>query len=589
MRTGELYIFGDSLSDDGARAVQIQQEPIDLYFSGRLSNGPVWHEYIRNDLAVAPAAVSISQAPNFEGYLSGSDLNGINFAHAGAVSSSVKDPVVPGAIQQAEGFAGLVTSGDIQAPDDQDVFVIWIGGNDFGELQDPSFEDILDIFQLNSSIVDNIETTVETLAAVGASNFLIMGLPTVGGAFLGDDLSSSSILETTLNGLVERYNDRLSDYVSSLNALEGQNALYVDIASFVDNLEDDPERYGFDNVTSDILTQGAPLDDQSYFSLDGIHPTGAGHEAIANFVVETAAAANFDLTAFAGNVIPGSARNDTLTGSQGPDTITGGPGHDQINGGPGFDTAIYFGNQSSYTLTLSSTSTTVTDRRFDGNGTDTLIDMEFLDFDTGDLNLTHFGGTAGLSQEDLENFIELYIALFNRAPDAKGLNFWGTAFSKGTTLEEMTTLFFDQDETRALYPDTFTNAEFVDTVYDNVLGRQYDQSGFDFWVPVLDDESNGIGRGTFIFSFLGGVQPNTPDAAYLQGKVDIGAYFAVHKGMSDVGNATDAMALFGDQAASDTNGAIAAIDAFYTDALDPINGEFLMPLVGVLDDPFAMV
>ena len=30
-------------------------------------------------------------------------------------------------------------------------------------------------------------------------------------------------------------------------------------------------------------------------------------------------------------------------------------------------------------------------------------------------------------------------------------------------------------------------------------------------------------------------------------------------------------------------------DGFYADALDPTNGEFLMPLVGVLDDPFAMV
>ena len=33
---------------------------------------------------------------------------------------------------------------------------------------------------------------------------------------------------------------------------------------------------------------------------------------------------------------------------------------------------------------------------------------------------------------------------------------------------------------------------------------------------------------------------------------------------------------------------IDAIDGFYADALDPNNGEFLMQLVGVLDDPFAM-
>jgi len=33
---------------------------------------------------------------------------------------------------------------------------------------------------------------------------------------------------------------------------------------------------------------------------------------------------------------------------------------------------------------------------------------------------------------------------------------------------------------------------------------------------------------------------------------------------------------------------VAAVDGFHADALDPDDGEFLMPLVGVLDDPFAV-
>ncbi len=48
---GNLYIFGDSLSDDGATATQTGQEPVSFPFGGRASNGLVWHEYIRNDLA----------------------------------------------------------------------------------------------------------------------------------------------------------------------------------------------------------------------------------------------------------------------------------------------------------------------------------------------------------------------------------------------------------------------------------------------------------------------------------------------------------------------------------------------------------
>ena len=232
----------------------------------------------------------------------------------------------------------------------------------------------------------------------------------------------------------------------------------------------------------------------------------------------------------------------------------------------------------------------VLDRRDIGDGTDTLTSIEFLNFNgsTGEpLSMNQFGGTAGLSADDFEDFIELYIALFNRAPDALGLNFWGTAFANGTTLREMTTLFFDQDETRALYPENFTNAEFVERVYENVLGREYDQGGFDFWVPVLDDESNEIGRDTFIFEFLRGVQPSTADEVFLQTKVDIGAYFAVHKGMSDVKNASAAMVLF-DGTQNGVNQAVNAIDNFYQQALDPNTGEFLMQIVGVLDNQFDL-
>jgi hypothetical protein len=48
------------------------------------------------------------------------------------------------------------------------------------------------------------------------------------------------------------------------------------------------------------------------------------------------------------------------------------------------------------------------------------------------------------------------------------------------------------------------------------------------------------------------------------------------------------MSLF-DGTQSGIDAAVAAIDGFYAEALSSSDGEFLMPLVGVLDDPFAMV
>ncbi|MCP5086736.1 MAG: hypothetical protein GY952_08050 [Rhodobacteraceae bacterium] len=55
--------------------------------------------------------------------------------------------------------------------------------------------------------------------------------------------------------------------------------------------------------------------------------------------------------------------------------------------------------------------------------------------------------------------------------------------------------------------------------------------------------------------------------------------------MSDVDDAIAAMALF-DGSEDSIDNAVGAIDGFYGDALYPIAGEFLMPLVGVLEGPF---
>ena len=46
----EIVVFGDSLSDNG-NLVLIEGQPVpdpELYWEGRLSNGPVWVEYLTN-------------------------------------------------------------------------------------------------------------------------------------------------------------------------------------------------------------------------------------------------------------------------------------------------------------------------------------------------------------------------------------------------------------------------------------------------------------------------------------------------------------------------------------------------------------
>jgi hypothetical protein len=70
--------------------------------------------------------------------------------------------------------------------------------------------------------------------------------------------------------------------------------------------------------------------------------------------------------------------------------------------------------------------------------------------------------------------------------------------------------------------------------------------------------------------------------------VDIGVYFSAIKGLSDRDDTVTVMEIFDGSNAS-VDAAVAAIDQIHADALDPNNGEFLTPLVGVIDDPFAVV
>ena len=95
----------------------------------------------------------------------------------------------------------------------------------------------------------------------------------------------------------------------------------------------------------------------------------------------------------------------------------------------------------------------------------------------------------------------LYLATFNRFPDADGLEYWeDSAFS----LEEISESFFYQRETQILYPANQATEIFVEEVYLNYLNRGIDDAGLTYWTTELDE--NRIIRGHFILAVINGVK-----------------------------------------------------------------------------------
>ena len=83
----------------------------------------------------------------------------------------------------------------------------------------------------------------------------------------------------------------------------------------------------------------------------------------------------------------------------------------------------------------------------------------------------------------------LYIALFNRAPDAEGFKFWTDGLDSGATLPATANAFLASPEALDIYSATQTPAQFVATFYQTVFGRAPDTGGLAFWTGVLNTAS----------------------------------------------------------------------------------------------------
>lgn len=78
------------------------------------------------------------------------------------------------------------------------------------------------------------------------------------------------------------------------------------------------------------------------------------------------------------------------------------------------------------------------------------------------------------------------------------------------------------------------------------------------------------------------------DREYLADKIDIGIYFSAVKGLGQRDNTIEVMGLHDGTDAS-VDAAIARTDSIYADAVDADDGQFLLQLIDVVDDPIAIV
>jgi uncharacterized protein (DUF1800 family) len=202
--------------------------------------------------------------------------------------------------------------------------------------------------------------------------------------------------------------------------------------------------------------------------------------------------------------------------------------------------AKFTGLRSNYTILKSSSGYTVTDNIGSDGTVNIAITVTSLVFKDIQINLSIAEQSKLISDKDLASLIELYIAYFNRVPDANGLSYWIGRFQSGMSLEDIGKSFYDAAlpySTQTGYSANMSNGDFVNIVYKNVLGRATpDPEGYNYWTNSLNSGSET--RGTLIRTMLNSAHSFKGRTDYgwvadlLDNKIEVGKEFSVTQGIS---------------------------------------------------------
>ncbi len=255
----ELVVLGDSLTDTGnifAQTGGLVPEPV--YFNGRFSNGPVWVEGFAGKLGLSSTA---------------SAEGGLNYAFSGSATDLQPDDTRNGALvqfndlpEQLSDYLGSHT------PDGDELFVVWSGANDFFRLD-----------QLDGSIpANNILSTVDTLAAAGATSFLLPNQAPLGEAPSAVALGPQAVIDANQYAL--DFNTTLAAGLAVRQAANPDHQyISVDIHAATLEILANPLGFGFDDVVNPAMNpipSAPPNDVNRFLFLDDQHPTSPAHVQI---------------------------------------------------------------------------------------------------------------------------------------------------------------------------------------------------------------------------------------------------------------------------------------------------------------------
>lgn len=299
-----LYGFGDSLSDPGniynvtnfarwfdSSIPVIPSSP--PYYEGRFSNGPIWVDYLAEDLGLtltpstdlsvflpnlpipSPIAITPTGDIGVSFFFKGKTANqSVNFAFGGAqtgfTGTGELGDRIPGVLTQVAGFTNDLGN---QLADPNALYIVWAGANDYQTVEPENPQES----------VGNLATAITSLFDVGARNFLVPNLPDLGRT--PQALSLGTEASTNLTNLTNTHNTTLATTLTTLDqTLADINLAALDVYTMFNQMLSAPAQFGVTNITQpclDPVTLISCPNPNEYLFWDGIHPTTVTHERLA--------------------------------------------------------------------------------------------------------------------------------------------------------------------------------------------------------------------------------------------------------------------------------------------------------------------
>ncbi|RZI43822.1 DUF4214 domain-containing protein [Herbaspirillum sp. HC18] len=205
------------------------------------------------------------------------------------------------------------------------------------------------------------------------------------------------------------------------------------------------------------------------------------------------------------------------------------------------DSISFTGNRTSYTLSKSASGLSVSDAT--GRRLISVSSVASVKFADMTVNLLIGDKAATIAYADLKTLMELYVAFFNRIPDADGLAYWIDQFKAGQSIDQIADSFYTaavQYTNLTGYSASMTAADFVRVIYKNVLGRSGTTAPPDadvqYWVGELTSARQS--KGSLVRTMLSSAHSLTGDAIWgwvadlLNNKVAVAQKFAVEQGLN---------------------------------------------------------